>query len=124
MEETKNPNTSTKQNESGEKTFLINTKEARGQLPLLQHVAELNPHIQFTIAEGKGKLVWYGTTPQNEEALINLKNKIVNRIMGFEAADSKRNLGMALKTMAKYFPEDFRFFPKTYTMPEDLPELE
>ena len=31
---------------------------------------------------------------------------------------------MALNIMAKYFPEDFNFFPKTYTMPEDLKTLE
>jgi len=67
--------------------------------------------------------MWYGTRPHDDEPLINLKNKIVNRIMGLEAG-KKRDLGLALNLMAKYFPEDFRFFPKTYTMPEDLPELE
>ena len=124
MEETKKPKSTTKKSKSRAKKFIINTKEARGQLPLLSHVAELNPHIGLEIAAGKGKLIWYGTPPHDDEALIALKNKIVNRIMGFEAMSSKRDLGMALNTMAKYFPEDFRFFPKTYTMPEDLTELE
>ena len=123
MEETKKPK-STKKGKSKAKNFIINTKEARGQLPLLQHVGESNPQLGFTIAEGKGKLIWYGTPPHDDEKLIILKNKIVNRIMGFEAAGSKRDLGMALNILAKYFPEDFRFFPKTYTMPEDLPQLE
>ena len=123
MEETKKPKATHNRTKSKANKFIINTKDARGQLTLLQHVAELNPHIGFTIAEGKGKLMWYGTRPHDDEPLINLKNKIVNRIMGLEAG-KKRDLGLALNLMAKYFPEDFRFFPKTYTMPEDLPELE
>jgi hypothetical protein len=104
--------------------IVINTENARGHLPLLQHLATLEPRIRLELLNGRGKFMWYAIPPKPEEQLLEFNNKIINKILGIESISDKKGLGVALNLMAKYFPEEFNFFPKTYTLPMDQELLE
>jgi len=67
--------------------------------------------------------MWYSTSTKEEE-FVDFRKKTINKILGIETVVSKKHLGQALNLMRKYFPEHYNFFPKTYTLPTDVEELE
>jgi len=102
----------------------INTSKCRSEQELLRKVIAMNPKAFDEITAGeRGDLMWFGLALDESEVEL-VAGKIINRFPGMKEAAHKRELGAALNLLAKYYPEDFDFFPKTYTFPEDYERLQ
>lgn len=47
----------------------------------------------------------------------------ISHFPGIYVLARKNLLGMSFTEMAKKFPEDYRFFPKTWLLPAEFPEF-
>ena len=102
----------------------INTSKCRSEQDLLRKIiAQHSKAFTEVTAGDKGDLIWFGLALDESEVEL-VAGKIINRFPGMKEAAHKRDLGAALNMLTKYYPEDFDFFPKTYTFPEDYERLQ
>ena len=108
---------------SKSRKLTINTSKCRSEVELLRQIIAAHPKAFQEVDNGdKGDLIWFGLALDDSEVEM-VAGKCVNRFPGMRDASHKRELGAALNLMAKYYPEDFDFFPKTYVFPDDYDRL-
>lgn len=83
-------------------------------------------HFNFVEAEEDDNdwaLVWSDTTLPFD-LILNMKgNQRCNHFPGMNEITRKDTLGRNLRRLQKVFPQEFDYFPKTFTLPSDYGEL-
>ena len=104
------------------KKYKINTTKCRSELDLLKQIISSVPHYVETVGN-RGELTWFGLAVQDTDLPLPA-GMIINRFPGALEAARKKALGENLQSMAKYYPLDYQFFPRTYLFPIDDKSLE
>ena len=120
-------------NESSKKTKTV--KSAKKEIPLLMLVAD----TKYKVIKFVGKNVFnfkLTTNPEDNwdlcwqdlgvgvEVLAKMKSyQKINHFPGMYELSRKNNLAKNLMKMRKCFPKEFNFFPSTWLLPSEFPEL-
>ena len=90
------------------------------QYELIHEVAEaLN--LRTTVDEDDDWDIWFIDGPTMPALLIKMHaHQRTNHFPGIYALARKNLLAKNLMAMAKYFPKDYMFFPKTWNLPADM----
>jgi len=99
--------------------YIVNTAHCRSEAELIKFIIQSHGWKE-TIMNYDGNFVCFGLRIKPEDIDEMKKNKaIFNRFPEADTFAHKKELGDVLNRLFKYFPEDFTFYPRTYTIPGD-----
>ena len=98
------------------KSIMINTSKVRSEYKLIKRLIEKNNWRETTIGL-QGDILWSGLDIDDEDFA---KEILINRLPGMKELCKKKSTGFVLNKFYEYFPNDFKFFPRTFLYPEDF----
>ena len=111
----------------GTVAFSVNTAMCRSEVELIQHVIDLNGFGESQSLAALGNLVWYGLALHPKDIEVLLKRKSMpyfNRYPGLEQLARKKTFCSIVNRMRKTFPQEVKFCPRSFQLPEESEELE
>ena len=110
-----------KKKKSFKRVLKINTTRCRGELKLVRKIIKDNDWKEVTNEDGD--IMWSGLALVGENMSAAL-DVWVNRLPGMTDLAHKKTTGYFLNKFREYFPSEFKFYPRTFLLPEQLNEFE
>lgn len=101
------------------KHIKINTVKCKMEIKLIRAIIVKNNWIEVT--DETANIYWTSLALQTNEYKIGLRNnKFVSRLPGMSEIAQKKITGFILNKYQSFYPEEYKFFPKTFLLPEQL----
>ena len=97
----------------------INLKEAKNAAEIVREVA-IKLSMKETVSpeeDATANVLWYERAPTVAEVKLMNECQRANMIPGMHDIAKKSSLAKALNRMRLLFPNDFAFYPQTWTLP-------